>query len=287
MASDATLIMGAVAYAPKVVTIWDGFKDFFVKQGLVFDYVLYSNYERQVEAMFSGAIHVAWNSPLAWVRAERLARARGVPIEAIVMRDSDCDLTSVIVVRSDSNINSLADLKGKKVAVGALDSPQATLIPLDYLRGQGLKPGVDFTVRRFDVLGGKHGDHIGGERDAARALIDGLVDAACMIDSNHLLFINEGTLPAAKTRVLAQTPAFDHCNFTVSPNAPAGAIQRFKALLLGMSYADPEVRPLFDLEGLKAWKPGRTNGYQLLQGAVDATGFYDTSGNITVADYRY
>mgnify|MGYP003381555109 CR=1 FL=1 len=32
-----------------------------------FDYVLYSNYERQVEAQFEGAIHLAWNSPLAWV----------------------------------------------------------------------------------------------------------------------------------------------------------------------------------------------------------------------------
>ena len=38
-----------------------------------------------------------------------------------------------------------------------------------------------------------------------RALIAGAVDAACMIDSNHLLFINEGTLPAGATRALAQT----------------------------------------------------------------------------------
>ena len=27
--TDKTLVMGAVAYAPKVVTIWDGFKDSF------------------------------------------------------------------------------------------------------------------------------------------------------------------------------------------------------------------------------------------------------------------
>ena len=29
-----TLVMGAVAYAAKVVTIWDGFKEYFVKHGL-------------------------------------------------------------------------------------------------------------------------------------------------------------------------------------------------------------------------------------------------------------
>ena len=44
-----TLILGAVAYDPKVVTIWDGFREWFRSRGLDFDYVLYSNYERQVD----------------------------------------------------------------------------------------------------------------------------------------------------------------------------------------------------------------------------------------------
>ena len=46
-------------------------------QGLHFDYVLYSNYERQVEELIAGRHRLAWNSPLAWVRASRLARAAG------------------------------------------------------------------------------------------------------------------------------------------------------------------------------------------------------------------
>jgi hypothetical protein len=44
-------------------------------------------------------------------------------------------------------------------------------------------------------------------------------------------------------------------------------------LLLGMSYDDPAVRGLLDLEGLKAWRPGRTNGYALLQRACERTGY--------------
>jgi phosphonate transport system substrate-binding protein len=59
-----SILLGAVAYDPKVVTIWEGFKGYFQQQGLSFDYVLYSNYERQVEALLEGTIHVAWNSPL-------------------------------------------------------------------------------------------------------------------------------------------------------------------------------------------------------------------------------
>src|SRR5205823_10525695 len=126
-------------------------------------------------------------------------------------------------------------LKGLTVGVGAVDSPQATLLPLSYLRSLGVSPGIDVTIRRFDALGGKHGDHIGGERDAARALMAGEVDAACMIDGNHLLFGREGTLPAASTRVLAQTAPFDHCNMTVGPAAPAELVARFTQLLFGMS----------------------------------------------------
>lgn len=282
--SNQTFLLGAVAYDPKVVTIWEGFKAFFRQNGFAFDYVLYSNYEAQVEAHLAGHIHVAWNSPLAWIRAERAAKAAGRRAEAIAMRDSDQNLTSVIVVKADSPIHAIADLRGKRVGVGAIDSPQATLIPLSHLRAQGV---TEFTVVRHDVLGGKHGDHIGGERDAARALMAGKVDAACMIDGNHLLFTNEGTLPAGATRILAQTDLYDHCNFTVFDDAPREATGRFRELLLAMSYDDPQVRPLLDLEGLKVWKPGRTEFYRPLDVAVTETNFYDEAGNIAISDYQY
>src|SRR6185437_1898500 len=185
-----TLVLGAVAYDPKVVTIWEGFKRWFAEKGLSFDFVLYSNYERQVEAHLRGDVHVAWNSPLAWIEADRAARARGRRATAIAMRDTDRDLTSVVVVR-EGGPRSVGDLRGKVVATGAADSPQAMLIPLLHLAEAGLEPGRDFEVRRFDLLVGKHGDHIGGEREAARALIAGEVDAACIIDGNHLAFARE------------------------------------------------------------------------------------------------
>jgi phosphonate transport system substrate-binding protein len=276
MADKAQLIMGAVAYDPKVVTIWDGFQKYFGARDLDFDYVLFSNYEKQVEAHFRGLIHVAWNSPLAWLESERVAKAVGRRAEAIVMRDTDMDLTSILLVRADSGIRELADLKGKKVAVGASDSPQAKLIPLGFLSEKGVRPDTDFTVIVFDKLVGKHGDHIGGEREAARALINGDADAACILDGNRLAFTREGTISSSATRILAQTPPFDHCNFTVLDRAPSSLINRFRDLLLEMSYANDEVRPLFDLEGLKRWLPGRTQGYAQLAAAVDRFGTIDS-----------
>ncbi|HEX5051331.1 MAG TPA: PhnD/SsuA/transferrin family substrate-binding protein [Planctomycetota bacterium] len=273
MAKTDTLILGAVAYDAKVVTIWDGFQRWFASKGLPFDYVLYSNYERQVEQHFAGAFDVAWNSPLAWLQALHVARARGRDASAIAMRDTDQDLTSVVVVRSESALRDVTDLRGKTLGVGAGDSPQATMIPLEHIARAGLVAETDFAVRRFDVLVGKHGDHTGGERDAAKALMAGEVDAACMIDGNHLMFSAEGTLPRGATRVLAQTAAYDHCNFTVLDGAPTALVERFRDLLLGMRYDDPAVRPLLDLEGLKAWRPGRTSGYTQLEHACARFGW--------------
>ncbi len=261
---DTTLLLGAVAYDAKVVPIWDGFKAWFAGQDFDFDFVLYSNYERQVEAHVRGDFHVAWNSPLAWLQAVRLARKHGRDAQAIAMRDADRDLTSVVLVREDSKARSLADLRGKRVGVGAGDSPQATIIPLQSFADAG----VEVEAVRHDVLVGKHGDHIGGERDAVKALVAGTVDAACVIDGNRVAFAREGL---GGLRVIHVTPPYDHCNMTVLDGAPP-SIARFRALLLSMSYDDPQVRPLLDMEGLKVWMPGRTSGYALLERACERTG---------------
>lgn len=285
--ADTILRMGAVAYAPKVITIWEGFKAYFDAQGMYFDYVLYSNYETLTEALMAGDVQLAWNSPLAYVRADRMARAAGKRVRSIAMRDTDLDVHSLLVVPAGSPIQSLDDLRGKRIGFGAVDSPQATLIPLDHLRQHGLVGGRDYTMQRFDVLGGKHGDHVGGERDAARAMVAGEIDASWMVAKNFHLFAKEGTLPAGGTRVLAESGAFDHCNMTAGPDLDPATATRFADILLAMSWDDAQVRPLLELEGLKVWHRGRDSGYALLERAVTDEGFYDAAGNITARDYRY
>lgn len=283
----SVLRMGAVAYAPKVVTIWEGFKAWFKQHDLAFDYVLYSNYEALVEDLMHGRLDLAWNSPLAFVRAQRMAQAQGRQVQAIAMRDTDMDLQSVLVTRADGPIDSLAQLAGRAVGFGAVDSPQATLIPMGHMRRHGLLRGEHYQARLFDVLGGKHGDHIGGERDAAEAMASGEIDAAWMISQNYQLFAQEGTLAAGSTRIIAETGLYDHCNMTTAPGLDEASVERFVALLLGMSWDDPQVRPLLELEGLKVWHPGRTSGYALLEEAVDDECFYDAAGRITAENYEY
>lgn len=284
---DGTTLLGAVAYDPKVVTIWDGFRRYLGPQGVPMDYVLYSNYERQVEALLDGHIDVAWNSPLAWIRSQRLATARGAHVRAVCMRDTDRDNRSVLVIRADSAIATLEALRGRTVAVGAADSPQATLLPLDLLRRSGLRPEVDVQVLRHEVLGGLHGDHVGGERDAARSLAEGRADAACMHEWNYRAFIADGLLTPLSTAILVRTDPYDHCNMTAGPAAGDEEVARFRDALLAMDPSDPDVKRLFELEGLERWCEARTEGYEALTVAVDALGFYDAHGAITEPQYAY
>jgi len=275
-ARNPVLRIGAVAYDPKVVTIWEGFKDYFASRGVEMDYILYSNYNSQVDANLAGEIDIAWNSPLAWVKSQILSRGAS---RAIAMRDSDRELTSKIIVRSNSSLATLSDLKGKIVAVGASDSPQATLIPLGMIAGAGIDPRQDCGVLHHEVMVGKHGDHVGGERDAAKALAAGQADAACILDANYTVFINEGTLDPGTTRVLATTPPFDHCNFTARPDLTPERAKPWLDALLAMSIQDPKVRVYMEMEGLKQWLPARTTGYAQLENAVRKFNFYGSAAS--------
>ena len=81
-----------------------------------------------------------------------------------------------------------------------------------------------------------------------------------MIDGNLLLFGREGTLPAGAVRVVGQTEHVRPLQHDGRPRGAAGrAVDHFAGLLFSMSYADPVMRPLLDLEGLKEWLPGRAS----------------------------
>jgi len=268
------ILVGAVVYDPKVVVIWDIIKEFFETNGCPMDYVFYSNYELQVKSLLEGTIHIAWNSPLAWLDAQHRSHNG---CRAIAMRDTDRDRVSHIISAIDSPVQTLADLKGRTLATGAKDSPQSTLIPVGLLQRNGLEPGRDVTVKRFDVLVGKHGDHIGGEKDALACLQAGEADACAMLDLNWQLWSADGTIDTTRYRVLATTDRFDHCVFTVR-NDLADALEKpWLDTLYKMSYDNPAHREMMDMEGLKAWLPGRTSGFTALSDAVQRQRYFEAN----------
>lgn len=265
------LLVGAVIYDPKVALIWDIIKGFFSGEGLPIDCVFYSNYELQVDALIAGHIHLAWNSPLAWVDAQRRT---GEACRAVAMRDTDRDRVTHLLVRRDGSVKTLHDLRGRVLATGAVDSPQATLLPLHLLQAHGLTPHADFTVRRHDLFVGKHGDHIGGELEALHSLERGESDACAVLDLNWERWQADGTADASALTSLATTPRFDHCNFTVLGSFPADREEDWADALFRMSYDNPAHREMMDMEGLRQWLPGRTTGYTALTEATRQQHFF-------------
>lgn len=272
MAAGQPVIVGAVIYDPRVSVIWDIIRDFFEQQGCPMDVVFYTNYELQVRGLIEGHLDVAWNSPLAWLDAQRQSGGR---CRAIAMRDTDRDRVSHLVARVDGPVAGVEDLRGRVLGAGAADSPQATLIPVGMLQRAGLEPGRDVEVRRHDVLVGKHGDHIGGEMDAFRALERGEVHASAMLDLNWQRWSTDGTIDPAAYRVIATTDRFDHCVFTVRDDFDADGEREWLRVLMSMSYDNPAHREMMDLEGLRAWEPGRTTGFAALADAVERQRFFE------------
>lgn len=264
------ILVGAVAYDPKVVTIWEGIRDYFRGAGVPMDFALFSNYERQVETLLKGHIDVAWNTPLAHVRVQRRTGGRSI---SLAMRDTDCDFRAKIVVRRDAGIRSLADLAGKTLAVGSRDSTQARILPLHFLREEG----VDLTqvkLLAFDTDLGKHGDTGTSELDVLAALHRGDAQAGAVGD---LVWVGEqaaGRVDQGKVEVLWTTPGFDHCMFDALETLSPGKAQAFRRALFAMSWDDPEHRRILELEGLRQWVPPRDEGYASLRAALDWQGMW-------------
>ena len=103
-----TIWVGAVAYDPKVVTIWEGMRRYFHEEAhLPVEVVLFQSYEMQVAALLAAPtdpmprIDIAWNTNLAYLQANSWSNHRCRPI---AMRDTDLGWTTIIVARCVNSV---------------------------------------------------------------------------------------------------------------------------------------------------------------------------------------
>lgn len=268
------IIVGAVAYDPKVVTIWELIREYFRDAGVQSDHVLFSNYEAQVEALLNGFIDIAWNTNLAYVR---IHRRTGGTCRVLAMRDTDVEFTSVIVARTDRGISTLADLNGKTVAFGSRDSGQAAILPAYFLGQNGIDPAKDIRIIRFDLDVGKHGDTGTSEVEVLDAVLRGQADAGAVGDQYWARTLSEGNLDRSRIKAIWTSPPYCHCNFTVLQNRYGPDLEHWAEVLLRMDYNIPEHRRIMDMEGLKRWVPPQLEGYKPLFEAVESVGYFQAA----------
>jgi phosphonate transport system substrate-binding protein len=261
------LLVGAVAYTPNVVTIWEGIRGYFGDTEAPIDFVLFSNYGQQVDALLGGVIDIAWNTNLAWVRT--VLQTDG-ECQALAMRDTDTVFQTVIVARAGSRIDGLTGLRGRRLALGSKDSAQAAILPVHYLREAGVAED-EVELFRIDSDVGKHGDTGRSEYDALRAVLDGRADAAALGINTWEAIGREELMPGAFEAVWT-SPTYSHCNFTVLPTLPSERVNPWVKCLFAMDWDNPTHRMIMELEGLKAWVPPRLDGYESLFAAVRQQG---------------
>jgi phosphonate transport system substrate-binding protein len=271
--------IGAVAYDPKVVTIWEGMRRYFHEDaGLAVDVVLFQSYEAQVAALLASPadllprIDIAWNTNLAFLQSDAWSSHKCRPV---AMRDTDVGWMSKIVAVSGGPVSNLSDLKGRTLALGSRDSGHAAILPVHFLKGQGLVEGRDYRPLRFNSDLGKHGDTGASEVEVLRAVLDGQADAGAVGSPFWQRVGEEGLVPKGALKEIWTSPPFNHCMFTARPDLDPVMERRFADALAAMSWDNPSHRVVLEAEGLKRWITPKLEGYDSLKEASIQQGFFE------------
>jgi ABC-type phosphate/phosphonate transport system substrate-binding protein len=273
-----TIWVGAVAYDPKVVAIWEGMRRYFHEEARVpVEVVLFQSYEAQVAALLAAPgdrlprIDIAWNTNLAYLQADAWSDRCCRPI---AMRDTDIGWMTKIVAVSGGPVAALADLKNRTLALGSRDSGHAAILPVHFLEREGLVEGRDYRSLRFDTDVGKHGDTGTSEAEVVRAVLDGRADAGAIGSPFWKAVRSERLVPEGALSEIWTSPPFNHCMFTARPDLDRSLERRFAEALFAMSYDNPSHRTVLDAEGLRAWVAPQLDAYESLREASTRQGFF-------------
>ncbi|MCA6119182.1 PhnD/SsuA/transferrin family substrate-binding protein [Bradyrhizobium sp. WSM 1738] len=272
-----TIWVGAVAYDPKVVGIWEGMRRYFHEEAhLPVEVVLFQSYEAQVAGLLASPgerlphIDIGWNTNLAYVQADAWSDHRCRPV---AMRDTDVGWTSKIVAVTGGSIANVADLKGRTLALGSRDSGHAAILPVYFLQREGLFEGKDYRTVRFNSDVGKHGDTGASEVDVVRAVLDGRADAGAIGSPFWNTVRTERLVPEGALTEIWTSQPFNHCMFTARSDLDASLAQQFAKALFQMSIDNPAHRPVLEAEGLRQWIAPQLDSYADLREASTQQGF--------------
>ena len=273
-----TIWLGAVAYDAKVVPIWEGMRRYFRDEAqLDVEIVLFQSYEAQVQSLLAASgdptprIDIAWNTNLAFLQARNES---GNACRPLAMRDTDLGWTTRIIAPTGGAVTSVADLRGRTLALGSRDSGHAAILPVHFLAEQGLVEGRDYRTLRIDTDVGKHGDTGTSEVEVLKAVLDGRADAGAVGSPFWAGVESQQVVPAGAVSVVWSSPSYSHCMFTARAGLEPDVGRQFTEALLRMSIENPLHRPVLEAEGLRQWITADVDGYGSLDDACRKQGFF-------------
>ncbi|MDR3518136.1 MAG: phosphate/phosphite/phosphonate ABC transporter substrate-binding protein [Azospirillaceae bacterium] len=201
--------------------------------GLPVELVVGADYAATGEALRFGRLDIAYLGPVTYILRSRSATLEPFarPSHAVV----GPTFQAVIIVPTDSPAQTMADLKGTEIAFGDPASTSGTWVPRYQLLAAGLISGRDYTLR---VLG--------AHDSVAFAVANHKVAAGGLSLPIYQRLVKDGKIPAASTRILAESPAIPEYMWTFREGLdPAFKEELRKAFI---TVTDPEALNVFRAE---------------------------------------
>ena len=247
--------------------VFQGLERIFRRRGIDLDWVLYSDYDAMVEAFVDGDIDLAWNGPLGYVKIKRLLES---PCRVIAMRDVDIDFVTQFIAKSDSDILTIEDLTGKRLAFGRRSSEQAGLVPYHVLKQAGLDPIKDLAAISFYEE--RQSANPSDERDVVERVVSGEFDAGAVSRRTMDLMAEDGSLSRYPVRAFWNSPAYSHCCFTAQRDMEPELADQIEDAFLSITGADEVERAVLKGEACNSFIPGVEEGWEVIEDAAVAEG---------------
>lgn len=198
-----------------------------------------SSYEEHIQYVGDDKVDIAYVGPMPYVNLLKTYGAK--PILAKLEIDGRSFYQGYIAVRKDSDIKTLADLKGKDIAFGDPHSTMSYLVPHHMLSEAGVFAGK---ATRYQFLY--------GHNDVAYAILSGDFDAGALKEGVFRRFKEQGL------RVIAKTPNIVSHAFVVRSNMPAKEIQDLREVMLNM---EKTIEGMAALRAINKHISGLTEGH--------------------------
>lgn len=175
------------------------------------DVTLATDYSTIVEAMASGQVDIGIMPPAAYVQAKDMDAAEAILTSQLGDYDQETGLPlegqltntfkGEILVRADSGLNELTDLKGKKIATLSPNSASGYIYPVAEMKDAGVDPTTEATLTTVNDIPSEITAVLNGQMDAA-FVFEGArnVFASSFADNDlfkelKVLYLTEGDIP--------------------------------------------------------------------------------------------
>lgn len=183
--------------------------------GITFDLKVAQTYGAVVEGMCNGAADIAFVGPTTYLQA----RAKGcAELLAVAVDDGQSIYYSGLFARKGSPVHTIADLRGKSVAFGDINSTSSFVFPLTMLLDAKVDPVKDLKAVR---LTGSHASSLA-------ALLQGQVDAAALSFDSYEKAMRENVPGVRDVQVIARSQPIPYPPLIVSTRLPAAQRETLK-----------------------------------------------------------